>query len=100
MICTTCKIVYPESCMIKKTCYLCTLAKFPPKTSKQLKNYKKAVGIRLKLVTPLHTNAQVNKIINTVGLDDLGYLQQIIDGKIVSIKPEATFYIRLVKYLT
>lgn len=93
-----CSMSFPKSLMVGKICYLCALNNWPPRTRKQLKDYEKAVSIRLSLVTPL-TIDQGRIITKIVGLHNLQLLQDLIDGKMISHKPGATFYQRARAYL-
>ena len=99
MICKTCNTKYPEVCLIKKTCYICILKKWPPKTRRQYRIYENAVAIRLRLATPLDNQKDAVVIVKKIGLDDLMKVQAVIDGKIVSHKPGISFYQRLVDEL-
>lgn len=101
----TCKICgqsLPEVCMVtKKECYLCILKKWPPKTLKQKLRYVDAVGVRLRLRTPISNQEDALKIVNQAGgLENLQKIQNIIDGKVIPHAPGNTFYQRLVEELS
>ncbi len=89
----------PKVCMVtRKECYLCILNKWPPKSRKQIKQYKKAVSIMLALSSPLTvTTAPV--IVEKIGLDNLQLIERIIKGSVISHKPRKTFQQRLTDYL-
>ena len=97
--CKTCKEQNPDVVMIKNTCYLCILKKWPPKTRRQYRIYENAVAIRLRLTTPLSDQKSALKIVHKIGLDNLLRVQAVIDGKIVLRQPGVTFYQRLIEKL-
>lgn len=89
----------PDVCMVTKNeCYMCILNKWPPKSRKQIRQYKKAVSIMLALSSPL-TVITSPAIVEKVGLDNLKLIEKIIKGSIVSHKPPLTFQQRLTDYL-
>ena len=94
----SCNLTFPKNLMIGKECYLCVLGQWPPKGRKQLRDYEKAVSIRLGLNSPL-TTKQGLKITKIVGLAKLGLLQEVLEGKVVPLKPVSTFYQRLFEKL-
>ncbi len=93
--CCECGQPYPEGLFADKTCYICTLKKWPPKNRSQYRKYETAVAIRLRLTTPISTQNDAIGIVEKVGLDNLQTLQDIIDEKVVSYDPRNTFYQRL-----
>ena len=93
--CKTCKTRYTEKLLIKKTCYLCILKQWPPKTRRQYRIYENAVAIRLRLTTPLDNQKDALKIVQKIGLDNLLMIEAVIDGEIVLHRPVNTFYQRL-----
>ena len=94
----SCSLLFPKNLMIGKKCYLCVLQEWPLKIRNQRFNYEKAVGIRLGLNSPL-TIPQGTALVRTVGLNNLGLLQNVIEGRVVSLKPADTFFQRLVDKL-
>lgn len=99
--CKICGQSFPDVCLVKKECYLCILKKWPPKTLKQKLRYVDAVGIRLRLTTPISNEADALKIVNMAGgLENLQKVQDIIEGKVVPHQPGSTFYQRLVEALS
>ena len=89
----------PKVCMVTKTeCYICILNKWPPKSRKQEKQYKKAVSIMLALSSPL-TVTTAPPIVEKVGLDNLQLINDIIENKIIPHVPVNTFQHRLTDYL-
>jgi len=98
----TCKICHkqnPDIVMIKKTCYICILQTWPPKTKKQYRIYENAVAIRLRLTTPIDNQKTALEIVRKVGLDNLLKMESIIKGEIVPHKPGYTFSRRLIDKL-
>lgn len=93
-----CGMSFPKNLMVGNKCYLCVIQQWPPKTIWQYRKYEKAVSIRLGLNSPL-TVAQSLQIVKIVGLDNLALIQDVVDGKIVSHKPSATFRQRLIDKL-
>ncbi len=93
-----CGLSFHKNLMIGNKCYLCVLGQWPPKTRKQLKDYEKAVSIRLSLATPLNLS-QGEHVTKRIGLDKLQTLQDLIDGKIVGHKPNSTFYQRTKSFI-
>lgn len=98
-ICKKCHTENPDIVMIKKTCYLCILKQWPPKTKKQYRRYENAVAMRLLLATPISSQKSAMDIVQKIGLDNLQKVQAVIDGEIVSHKPGNTFEQRLIDYL-
>ena len=94
----SCSLSFPKNLMIGEKCYICVLGEWPPRTRKQLKDYEKAVSVRLGLNSPL-TVGQGTKLTKLVGLHNLQLLQEIVEGKVVKHKPNATFYQRSRVYL-
>jgi len=96
--CNKCDLEHSEIVMVKNTCYLCVLSQCPSKTRRQIKEYKKAVSIRLALSTPLTTNNSV-AIVERIGLENLGFIDQIVRGMIIDHQPGVSFCKRLHYYL-
>lgn len=94
-ICKICGKQNPDIVMIKKTCYLCVLQQWPPKTRKQYRTYENAVAMRLLLMTPISSQKVAVDIVRKVGLDHLLKMEKIIKGKIVSHEPRNSFVQRL-----
>lgn len=93
-----CGLSFPKNLMVGKKCYICTLKMWPPKNQFHVKKYKKAVSIRLSLASPLNLK-QSTVIVDKLGLEKLMYIQQVIEGKIIPLKPNSTFYQRLINLL-
>jgi hypothetical protein len=96
--CKKCGVEYSEIVMVKNTCYLCILSQWPPKTQRRIKDYKKAVSIRLALSTPL-TTTNAPAIVDRIGLERLEFLDKICRGEIISHYPGISFCQRLNEYL-
>ena len=93
-----CGMSFPKDLMIEKTCYLCTLQNFPPRSRRQYKNYCKAVSVRLCVTTPL-TLTQAKNIVNIAGLLNLKILSDaIVCVKVIPGTVE-TYYQLLLNYL-
>ncbi len=98
--CKRCNEKLPDICFVdRRSCYLCILKTFPPKSWREYKKYRKAVAVQLMLSTPIYKKKDAFEIVDLVGLDNLETMFRIKIGTLVPFKPEETYMPRLVSKL-
>ena len=99
IICNTCGNKMVELGMIEDECFLCVLGKYPPEGEKQIAKFKKALGFRLRISTPLNSAEQAARVVDALGIEDYELYEKVISGDIIDHAPVTTFYRRILKYL-
>lgn len=92
-MCPRCSMTVPRIMMVGKTCYFCILRN-PPKTLLGVNKYKKAVSIALSFATPLTYNQSL-EIVNSAGLKNINFLNDLQQGRRIPQKPASEYYGRV-----